>query len=159
MDSLRDNIKVYMTWTVPNGHAQNLACHGLYVYQCPSVSDEISPSVGSGELFIGIDFTAINIALKNDTKIEKDLRGDIGPLMIQLQHGTDHTSGDPLLWPNSFPLFPDVQIRATLAVTRLQSMTNGKAAALGLQKVGRYAQNISSTADYLSSFKRRSFSI
>ena len=87
----------------------------------------------SGELFIGANLTAI--ALKNDRHLGKD------PLVwIQLGYGDD------LPRENGFPLFPNVQLRATLAVTCRQTLTNTNLAALGFKKVGCDIQKIFSVS-------------
>ena len=62
-------------------------------------------------------------------------------LTVQLQYGVADDSFP--LYPSPFPLFPNVHIRATLAMTHLQSITNENIASLGLQKVGRDTRNIS----------------
>jgi len=135
--SIQDNIKVYMAWTSSNRQVHNLTCPGSVVYQCPTTSDAL---MVSGELFIGINFTAIALAFKNSTKWEQSLHGNTGPMLIRFQYDTLE-SAYSLLW-NEFLLFPNVHIWATLAITHTQTMTNEKKAALGLQKVGRDAQNI-----------------
>lgn len=94
----------------------------------------------SGELFIGINFTAIALAFKDGSITEKGLHGNTGPMIIGLLYHTAKTLESvylPLL--NEFLLFPNVHIWATLAITHTQTMTNEKRAALGLQKVGRNA--------------------
>ena len=125
-----------MTWTNVEGHVVNLTCPAMdLLFQCPSISEDYSRSVISGELFIGTNFTEIALDLKNGADWAKDLHGNANPLMIALGYGTDRKSG------NFFWLFPNVHIRATLAVVYRQLMTNTNKAAFGLQKVGGDAQN------------------
>jgi len=83
----------------------------------------------SGELFIGVNFTAI--ALENDRSFGKD------PFVsIQLGYGIINQL------ESAFPLFSNVQLRATLVVIRRETLTNTKLAALEFQKAGRGAQKI-----------------
>ena len=126
--------QVYITSISSEGRGVNLICLGSISFQCPLVSEH-DPDVTFGELFIGTNFTASVQALTNGTDLKKDLHGNLGPLMIQLRYGTD-PFGD------LFPLFPNVHIRATLAVKHMQSVTSEKIAATGLQAVGRDVQNI-----------------
>ena len=139
--SIQDNVRVYMTWTNIKGHVYNLTCPGHITYICPSISEDVSAD--AGELFVVANFTGIALAFKNGSELEKSLHGNTGPLMIRLQYGLDDMLGSsyPLL-SNEFPLFPKVHIRATLAVTHIQTITNENAAALGLQEVGRHAQKV-----------------
>jgi len=95
-----------------------------------------------GELFIGANFTAIALALKNDTFLGDQTRH---PEILQIQLGmNDYFPGGfhdnvPV---NTFPLYRNVQLRATLAVTHRQTLKNKNMAALGLQKVGCETQKI-----------------
>ena len=104
-----------------------------YFFQCPSISKRplslLSRELFSGELFIGVNFTAI--ALENDRPFGKD------PFVsIQLGYGIINQL------ESAFPLFSNVQLQATLAVIRRETLTNTKLAALGFQKVGCDAQKI-----------------
>ena len=141
--SMQDDINVHMTWTNVIGLVHNLTCPAINssAYQCPSISDDVPDFIG--ELFIGANFTATTLAFENGSEFEKGLHGNMGPLMIWLQYGTADNVGSsyPLL-VNNFMLFPNVHIRATLAITHRQIMTNEKTAPLGLQKVGCDVQNI-----------------
>jgi len=141
-ENILDNIKVYMTWTNSEGHVHNLTCPvtASTSFQCPSISKNEWSSVISGELFIGANFTAIVLALKDNGQSEKDLSRHAQFVLIQLGYGIIDTLG------NAFPLLPDVHLRATLAVTHRQALANTGITALGFQKVGCDAQMI---------FKRR----
>jgi len=131
---IHDDMKVYMTWTSFEGNVHNLTCLGNNLsFHCPLISKNEQVDVFSGELFIGANLTAI--ALKNDRHLGKD------PLVwIQLGYGDD------LPRENGFPLFPNVQLRATLAVTCRQTLTNTNLAALGFKKVGCDIQKIFSVS-------------
>jgi len=130
---IRAHIKVYISWIDVIGQAHELTCPGSSgLFQCPLITEAIFTVA---ELFIGASFTAIALALGDVTSLEKDLTAC---LMVQLQYGTADRLGDSFpLYPSQFPLFPNVNIRATLAMTHLQSMTNENIAGLGLKKVGR----------------------
>jgi len=93
-------------------------------------------------LLVGANFTTA-LALKNVNPIDKAITRHTAYLTVQLQYGIADRLGDPFpLVPNRFPLFPNVRIRATLAVTHLKYITNENIASLGLQKVGRGTRNI-----------------
>jgi len=87
------------------------------------------------------NFAATALALKNITSLEIDLTRHMAYLTVQLQYGVADNSFP--LYSSPFPLFLNVYIRATLAMTHLQSITNKNIASLRLQKVGRDTQNIS----------------
>jgi len=97
--------------------------------------------VGSGELFIGTNFTAVALPPEN---LKNHTYGNAGPLFIGLIYGTYNLdlSDSIRVFPDSFPLFPNVHIRATLAVIHVQNVMNENIAALGLQEVSRDARNI-----------------
>ena len=100
-------------------------------FECPPTLD-IEPIGGfSGELFIVTTFTAIALALQNDGHLEKCLTRHLEFLLIQLGYGRDIG--------NIFPLFPNVHLCATLAVTHRQTLKNTDTTALG---VGCDAQKI-----------------
>jgi len=121
---------INITWTDFIGQTYESICpflHGFF-FQCPQATFE------AAELLIGANFTTA-LALKNVTSLEKDITRDMVYLTVQLQYGV---ADDPFpLYPRPFPLFPNVHIRATLAMTHLQSIKNENIASLGLQKVGR----------------------
>jgi len=91
-------------------------------------------SVLFGELFIGANFTAITLALQNNTSLEDGVQHPEF-LLISLRVYDD-------ILPIAFPLHRNVQLRATLAMTHRQTLKNNKIAALGFQKVGCDAQKI-----------------
>ena len=143
----RDHIEVYITWTNIKGHVLNLPCPATdFIFQCP-LKDDSCP-VTSGELVIGTNFTALALDLKNREDRAKDLDGNANPLMITLGYRGDFGR-------NSFSLFPNVHIRATLTMTHVQSIMNPNIAAFGFQKVGRGCSKYFSVADCMSSMKIR----
>jgi len=128
------SINIYITWTGSIGQTHELTCpcsDGVS-FQCPLITEAVFTPA---ELLIGANFTATTLVLKNVTSLGKDLIGQIG---VQLQYGI---ADDP--FPSPFPLFPNVHLRATLAMTHLQYIMNENIASLGLQKVGRDTRNIS----------------
>jgi len=127
-----------MTWTNVEGYVHNLTCDtiGSTVFQCPSLSEDECASAIFGELFIGANFTAIALALKNNRRPETYITRPVEFVMIQLGFGADLTPG------YAFPLFPNVHLRATLAVTMRQTLMNTNIAAFGFQQVGCNAQMI-----------------
>ena len=72
-----------MAWTNSNRQVYNLTCPGSVVYQCPTT---LGALMVSGELFIGINFTAIALAFKNSTEREQSLHGNTGPMLIRFQY-------------------------------------------------------------------------
>ena len=131
------SINVYITWTDFIGQTHKSICPSSpeFFFQCPQAAFD------AAELLIGANFTATALALKDVTSLEKDLTRDTAYLTVQLQYGVADDSFP--LYPSPFPLFPNVHIRATLAMTHLQSIANENIASLGLQKVGRDTRNIS----------------
>jgi len=124
-----------MTWTSIKGHVHNLTCPiNDWRFRCPLLPENEQDSVFFGELFIGTNFTAIALALQNNTSLEAGVQH---PEFLLILLGVN----DDLL-ANAFPLYRNVQLRATLAMTRRQALKNKKIAALGLQKVGCDVQKI-----------------
>jgi len=125
-----------MTWTNLKGHVLNLTCPITdHFFRCPSNSEDDSESVLSGELFIGVNFTALALDLENSTASMGYLDINANPLTLTLRYGP-YDSGD------SFTLFPNVHLRATLAVVHEQLITNTILTALGFHKVGGDAPNL-----------------
>jgi len=117
------------------GHVHNSTCPiNDWRFRCPPLSANEQGSVLFGELFIGANFTAIALALQNTTSL-----GDGAPYLefLVISLGTNDDMQE-----NAFPLYRNVQLRATLAMTHRQTLKNKKMAALGLQKVGCDAQKI-----------------
>lgn len=96
-----------------------MTCPGSFFVSMPFDFGRRLGLCPAGELFIGGNFTAIALVLKKDLTIHTAF------LNMQLQYGIADRSED---------LFTNVHIRATLAVTYLQSMTNEYIAGIGLQK-------------------------
>jgi len=76
----------------------------------------------SGELFIGVNFTAI--ALENNRPFGKDPF-----VLIQLRYGIINQFG------SAFSLFSNVHLWATLTVIHRQTLANTNTVALRFQKV------------------------
>ena len=138
-----DDTKVYMTWTSYKGRVYNLTCSVIDLgFRCPSSLENELIFVSFGELFIGANFTAIALTVKNDASVLDQTRH---PELVDIQLGMNDYFPDgfrdntPAI---SFPLYPNVQLRATLAMTHRQTLKNKKMAALGLQKVGCDVQKI-----------------
>ena len=138
-----DDTKVYMTWTSYKGRVYNLTCSVIDLgFRCPSSLENELTFVSFGELFIGANFTSIALALKNDTSLGDQIRH---PEFLLIQLGMNDYIPDgfhddtPAI---TFPVYPNVQLRATLAMTHRQTLKNKKMAALGLQKVGCDVQKI-----------------
>ena len=132
-----------MAWTNMEGHVHNLTCpnNGLSS-RCPPFSEIEQGFAFFGELFIGANFTAIALALKKDTSLGDQF---IHPEFLLVRLGIDDytPSGINIDLPaNAFPLYRNVQLRATLAMTHRQTSKNKNIAALGLQKVGCDVQKI-----------------
>ena len=135
---IHDDMKVYITWIDYEGHVYNYPCpFADDGFRCP-LFPESWGDASFGELVIGANFTAIALALQNDRRPKKNIIRDQEQefLWIQLGHGSDNTPG------NAFPLFPNVHLRATLAVTYRKTLKTNKMAALGFQKVSCDAQKI-----------------
>ena len=128
---------VHMTWATQEGAERGSTClvSGSNNFSCSLILEDQSTyfNLISGELFIAVNFTVANP--KDDTSFQGFLPENARPSMIKVGLDTDPWSG------NAFPLFPNVHLRATLAMTIRRTMAKGNLAAFGVQIVSCDAQN------------------